>query len=143
MSHPPASGLTLADLAAEAGGRGFGGLGCQFPVSGEHGRVGAGWSLRPHLESSGVHWGFRGFIGETVPRLEEAGGLAVKVEGHLAEEGLSTEVAEASSTPRGSYLHRGALPGPRGSPGARGWGRAPGEGAVLAGWAGARGDTQP
>lgn len=67
----------------------------------------------------------------------------MKVEGHLGGEGLSPEGAKASSTLRASYLHRGALPGPRGSPGARGWGRAPGEGAVLAGWAGARGDTQP
>lgn len=54
MSHPPASGLTLADLAAEAGGRGFGGAGLSVPS------FGGAWAGRHWLvlaTSSGEQWG--------------------------------------------------------------------------------------
>lgn len=50
------------------------------------------------------------------------------VKGHLAEEWLLLAGFGALSMPKGSYLHRGALPETPGSPGAREWGRALTEG---------------
>lgn len=115
MSHPPTFSLTPADLATEAGGRGsrvdelsvlrLGGTWRGLEIV---------WSLRPQLNCrrwGRLHLRHREFTwGEDASpswRRQEA---SVKVEGHLGGDGLLTGGAEALFMPRGSYLHRGALP---------------------------------
>lgn len=54
MSHPPAFGLTPADLAIETGGRGSR-IDVSSPFRGSLQGLGIVWSLRPHLNCRG--WG--------------------------------------------------------------------------------------
>lgn len=136
MSHPPTFSLTPADLATEAGGRGsrVDELSV-LRLGGTWRGLGIVWSLRPQLNCrrwGRLHLRHREFTwGEDASpswRRQEA---SVKVEGHLGGDGLLPGGAEALFMPRGSYLHRGALPETLGltwGAGTRGGRRAGGEG---------------